>query len=259
MTEAGASTHGEGGGGLGKATLARVFFRSLFLQASWNPRGMQNLGFADAIAPALEALYPDPSERARAALRHLEFFNCHPYAAAAIVGGAVRLEERVARGEARPEDVSTFKSALGPPCAALGDGFVWLALRPAAALAAAMVVPFIGLSAVLLFLVLYNTVHLTARLWLFWQGYARGEGVVDAIGEAQIPRGTSLLKAAGAVLAGALAARSVLAASIPGKPLQAVLTASAVLAFALLLPRLGLLRAVYLALILGIGLGAWLS
>src|SRR5437773_5720623 len=126
-------------------TLARVFWRSLFLQASWNPRGMQNVGFADAIAPALEELYPDPAERAKAAARHLEFFNCHPYLAAAILGGAVRLEERVAAGEASPQSVSSFKSTLGPPFAALGDGFFWLALRPTSALAAAVTEPFLGL------------------------------------------------------------------------------------------------------------------
>src|SRR5262249_19133116 len=78
--------------------LLRVLWRSLFLQAAWNPHGMQNLGFAFAMEPALGELYPDASARARAAQRHLEFFNCHPYLAAAIVGGAVRLEEEVARG-----------------------------------------------------------------------------------------------------------------------------------------------------------------
>ncbi|MFL5387875.1 MAG: PTS system mannose/fructose/sorbose family transporter subunit IID, partial [Myxococcales bacterium] len=82
-----------------KRSLARVFFRALFIQAAWNPRGMQNLGFADAISPALRELYPDPADCAKAVSRHLEFFNCHPYMAAAILGGAVRLEERVANGE----------------------------------------------------------------------------------------------------------------------------------------------------------------
>ena len=66
------------------AGLLRVYWRSFFLQASWNPRGMQNVGFADAIGPALSELYPEPAERARAVARHLEFFNCHPYMAAAI-------------------------------------------------------------------------------------------------------------------------------------------------------------------------------
>ena len=33
--------------------LARVFLRSLLLQATWNRRGMQNLGFVYALWPAL--------------------------------------------------------------------------------------------------------------------------------------------------------------------------------------------------------------
>src|SRR6184192_3962641 len=147
------------------AGLVRVFLRSLFLQASWNPRGMQNVGFADAIGPALTELYPEPAERAKAVARHLEFFNCHPYMAAAILGGAVRLEERVASGELPAQTVSSFKSTLGPPFAALGDGFFWLALRPTSALAAAVTEPFLGLGCVLVFLGLYNSVHVAVRCW----------------------------------------------------------------------------------------------
>jgi mannose PTS system EIID component len=236
--------------------LARVFWRSLFLQASWNPRGMQNVGFADAIEPALDELYPDPAERARAAARHLEFFNCHPYLAAAILGGAVRLEERVAGGEADPQTVSSFKSTLGPPFAALGDGFFWLALRPAAALVAAATEPFLGLGCVAVFLGLYNAVHLAARVWLFVTGYLRGEGVVEAVGHAHFSSGTPLLKACGAAMAGALAARSVLAAGLPGRPLAALLVASVMVAAFAALPRLGVTRSVYIALLLGLALGA---
>jgi mannose PTS system EIID component len=238
------------------ATLARVFFRSLFLQAAWNPRGMQNLGFADAIAPALDELYPARATRAQAAARHLEFFNCHPYLAAAVLGGAVRLEERVASGGAPPESVSSFKSTLGPPFAALGDGFFWLALRPMAALAAAATEPFLGLGCVLVFVVLYNLVHLTVRIWLFTTGYARAEGVVEAVGRAHMSSGTPFLKACGAALAGAIAARGVVDAGIPGRPLQALLVASVIILAWATLPRLGATRAVYIALFLGMLLGA---
>lgn len=238
------------------ATLARVFFRSLFLQAAWNPRGMQNLGFADAIAPALDELYPDRATRAKAAARHLEFFNCHPYLAAAVLGGAVRLEERVANGEAPPQSVSSFKSTLGPPFAALGDGFFWLALRPMAALAAAATEPFLGLGCVLVFVVLYNLVHLPARIWLFATGYARAEGVVEAVAHAHMSSGTPFLKACGAALAGAIAARGVVDAGIPGRPFQALLVASAIVLAWAVLPRLGATRAVYIALFLGALLGA---
>ena len=236
-------------------TLMRVFLRSLFLQAAWNPRGMQNLGFASAIAPALADLYPDPRQRAAAAARHLEFFNCHPYMAAAILGGAVRLEERVASGAAVPLSVSQFKSALGPPFAALGDGFFWLALRPAAALTAAVAEPFIGIWCLAVFLGLYNAAHLAARTWLFTLGYRRAEGVVDAVGRAHLASGTPLLKACAAVLAGLVVARCVLAAGLPDRPFHALLVGSTIVAGAALLPRVGVTRAVYIALLLGLALG----
>jgi PTS system mannose-specific IID component len=239
-----------------KRSLARVFLRSLFLQAAWNPRGMQNLGFADAISPALEDLYPDPRERARAVARHLEFFNCHPYLAAAILGGAVRLEERVASGEAPAQAVSSFKSALGPPFAALGDGFFWLALRPAAALIAAATEPLLGLWCVAVFLVLYNAVHLAARVWLFATGYQRAEGVVDAVARAHMSSGTPFLKACGAALAGALAARGVLTAGAPDRPFHALLVGGLILVAWAALPRFGAIRAVYVALLVGLLLGA---
>src|SRR4051812_10060235 len=83
--------------------LLRVFFRSLFLQASWNPQGMQNLGLAYAVYPALQALYPDAEQQAGAVRRHLLFFNTHPYVAAAILGGVLYHEERIAKGEESPE------------------------------------------------------------------------------------------------------------------------------------------------------------
>jgi hypothetical protein len=55
----------------------RVFLRSLLLQASWNPKGMQNLGLVYALYPALEVLYPEPAKRREAVQRHLTFFNTH--------------------------------------------------------------------------------------------------------------------------------------------------------------------------------------
>ncbi len=235
--------------------LLRVFWRSLFLQAAWNPRGMQNLGFAFAMEPALRELYPDPAARARAAERHLEFFNCHPYLAAAIVGGAVRLEQDVARGAAEPRAVSAFKAALGPPFAALGDGFFWLALRPAAALIAAVSEPYLGLWSVLLFLALYDGVHLAARAWLFFAGYRRGEGIVSAVSHAHLPQSIGLLKGSAAILAGVVAGRAVVVAGLPHRPWHAVLIAVLIVAMAALLPRIGLTLALYTALALGLALG----
>jgi len=235
--------------------LLRVLWRSLFLQAAWNPRGMQNVGFAFAIEPALRELYPEPAARARASERHLEFFNCHPYLAAAIVGGAVRLEEDVANGAADARRVSAFKSALGPPFAALGDGFFWLALRPAAALLAAVLEPYLGLWSVVVFIAVYDGIHLAVRAWLFFAGYSRGEGIVAAVSHVHLPQLIGFLKGWAALLAGAIAGRSVVVAGLPHRAWHAVLIGGLIVAMAALLPRIGLTAAVYTALALGLALG----
>lgn len=243
------------GSALSRGVLARVFVRSLFLQAAWNPQGMQNLGFAFAVAPALRALYPDPKERLSAANRHLEFFNCHPYLAAAILGAALHVEEQVARGELPAEKVTQLKKALGPPFAAIGDGFYWLALRPAAALLAALCVPLLGLWSLLVFLAVYNLGHGAGRLWLFTQGLRQGPAVVVSLGKLRVPLATGWLKAASAVLAGALAAQAALANAVGGRGWHGLLIGCVTVAAVALVPKVRFAVALYAALLLGLVAG----
>lgn len=235
-----------------RAALLRVFLRSFFLQAGWNPEGMQNLGFCYAITPALAALYPDEAQRRRALERHLDFFNCHPYLAAAILGATIFQEERVARGELAPEAPAQLKRALGPPLAALGDGFFWLGLRPACALLAALCVPVLGLGSLLVFLGLYNAVHLAARASLFFGGVRRGPGVVEWVKQLRVSSATRALKITSSLAAGALAGTTVLASFGPRHPLRALLAAAAIVAATLLSPRLRPLLLLYLALLAGL-------
>jgi PTS system mannose-specific IID component len=184
----------------------RVFLRSLFLQASWNPQGMQNLGLAYALFPALTELYPDPQAQLAALRRHLTFFNTHPYVAAAILGGVVYHEERISRGEESPERVMAFKAALMGPLAALGDGFFWLSLRPAVGAFCAALVPLLGAWAALLFLVLYNFVHLTLRARFYFLGLLQGDRLVEEVARAKLPSRGAKLRVVAAASAGGLAA-----------------------------------------------------
>lgn len=186
--------------------LLRVFLRSLFLQASWNPKGMQNLGLAYAVFPALAHLYPAGPAREEAVRRHLVFFNTHPYVAAAIVGGVVNHEVRIARGEETPDKVVAFKAALMGPLAALGDGFFWLSLKPAVGAVCAASVPVLGAWAVPLFLVLYNLVHVLLRVRLYWLGLSLGDRLVEAVARANLPSRGAKLRAVAATSAGGLAA-----------------------------------------------------
>lgn len=199
-----------------RAKLLEVFARSFLIQAGFNPRAMQGLGFAYALYPALRALYPAGEARTAAVRRHLGLFNTHPYFAAAIIGGAVRIEERIASGLAKPDDVLAFRNALSAPLAAIGDAFFWNALRPACALLAALTAPTLGLGAIAVFLGLYNAVHLTVRMWLFVVGYSRAEGLVAQVGKAHFPVGTVLLRRSAAALSGAVAAQLAILAGVRG-------------------------------------------
>lgn len=193
-------------GTLSRTVLLRVFLRSLFLQASWNPKGMQNLGLAYSLYPALEQLYPDKADQEAAVRRHLVFFNTHPYVAAAIVGGVLNHELRIARGEETPDKVVAFKAALMGPLAALGDGFFWLSLKPAVGAVCAALVPVLQAWAALLFLVLYNGVHLTLRARFYWMGLSLGDRLVEAVARANLPTRGARLRSVAAASAGGLAA-----------------------------------------------------
>ncbi|ATB43632.1 PTS mannose IID component [Cystobacter fuscus] len=186
--------------------LLRVFMRSLFLQASWNPQGMQNLGLAYAVYPALERLYPEQRDLEAAVRRHLVFFNTHPYVAAAIVGGVLHHEQRIARGEETPDKVVAFKAALMGPLAALGDGFFWLSLKPATGAVCAALVPVLAAWAAVLFLVLYNLVHFWLRARLYVLGLSMGDRLVEAVARANLPGRGAKLRSVGAACAGGLAA-----------------------------------------------------
>lgn len=70
---------------LSKKDRISVWWRSTFIQGSWNYERMQNGGWAYSLIPALKKLYPSGEEAKEALKRHLEFFNTHPYVAAPII------------------------------------------------------------------------------------------------------------------------------------------------------------------------------
>jgi PTS system mannose-specific IID component len=191
---------------LSRYTRWRVFYRSLFIQAGFNFEGMQSLGLLYALYPALIELYPDPHAQQEAARRHLSTFNTHPYVAAAIIGGVLFHERRLADGEETPEQVTQFKKALMGPLAAMGDSFFWLSLKPACGALAVASIPWLGAGSAILFLVLYNSVHLTARAYLFGLGLKRGEGMIEPLAALDVPWWSERLRQVAAACAGGLAA-----------------------------------------------------
>ena len=108
-----------------------IWWRSTFIQGSWNYERMQNGGWAFSLIPAIKKLYKTKEERSAALTRHLEFFNTHPYVASPIIGVTLALEEDRANGS--PVDDVTIqgvKVGMMGPLAGIGDPVFWFTVRP---------------------------------------------------------------------------------------------------------------------------------
>jgi mannose/fructose/N-acetylgalactosamine-specific phosphotransferase system component IID len=164
------------------------------------------VGFAYAILPALREFYAGrPEEALKAVKRHLEFFNTQPAMGTVILGAAVRLEERVAAGEADPRAIGTFKVGLMGSLGAIGDAFFWGALRPTASAAGAILALLHPLAGIVALLALYNANHLLVRFRGFSAGMQGQEGAVAWLKAAGLSGKTEDRKLAAAVLGGAYA------------------------------------------------------
>lgn len=156
--------------------MSSLLWRSFFLQTAWNPAGFQNLGFAWAIWPALRRIYSSPEQRRQAILRHMDFFQAHPYTAPALLSMTAELEKR-----GQGERAAGLKRLLSGPLSAIGDELFWAGARPLLGILAAPAVwLFPGKAAVWIaaaYLLLYNAIHLTARIH-FWK---RGKRLEDPL------------------------------------------------------------------------------
>jgi PTS system mannose-specific IID component len=190
---------------LPRRVLARIVARSFFLQASWNYEQLQSLGLLFVLSPALQHFY-SRDELTLAYRRHLQYFNTHPYLASALIGAFLRLEENRAAGQEEEIGINEFKSAVMAPCAAMGDGFFWGAIRPVASVAGLLLAFEGSLWGPVLFLLLFNPPHIWWRTSGLLRGYRRGFRVVEDIQRCRFPDLALRLKQVLVILLGVLTA-----------------------------------------------------
>ncbi|MBF0405927.1 MAG: PTS system mannose/fructose/sorbose family transporter subunit IID [Candidatus Riflebacteria bacterium] len=163
---------------LSRLMLLRIAFRSFFLQASWNFRGMMSMGLVYSLKPGLDIIYPEPEKRIPAYRRHMEYFNTNPYFSSILVGVILMLEEKLARGEITDDVIVDAKEGLMTAFAAVGDGFFWDSWRPFVATLAVLLAFNNFLFTPIIFLVIYNIPHIYLRFFgVFW-GYNMGPDVI---------------------------------------------------------------------------------
>ena len=182
---------------LSKKDRVSVWWRSTFLQGSWNYERMQNGGWAFSMIPAIKKLYKTKEDRAAALERHLEFFNTHPYVASPIIGVTLALEEERANG-APVDDVTIqgVKVGMMGPLAGIGDPVFWFTVKPIlGALAASLAMSGNILGPIIYFLG-WNIIRM-AFMWYTQEfGYKAGSKITEDLSGGllqDITKGASIL------------------------------------------------------------------
>ena len=182
---------------LSKSDRKKVWWRSQFLQGSWNYERMQNLVWAYSLIPAIKKLYTTKEDQAAALERHLEFFNTHPYVAAPIMGVTLALEEERANGtEIDDAAIQGVKIGMMGPLAGIGDPVFWFTVRPILGALGASLAASGNLVGPLLFFFGWNAIRM-AFLWYTQEfGYKAGSEITKDMSGGilkDITKGASIL------------------------------------------------------------------
>ena len=181
-----------------RSALVRLFT----MQAAFTYERMLGVGFAFAAEPLLRQLgrREGGAPAYRAALtRQARFFNAHPYLAALAVGATARAET----DGVSPERIERLRSALIGPLGSLGDRLIWAGWLPAcAAIGLLLVACSAGLWAVVVFLLLYNVMHVWLRVWGLREGWRAGVGVAAALASPGLQRALQVVAPLAALAVG---------------------------------------------------------
>ena len=165
---------------LTKSDRIKVWWRSTFIQGSWNYERMQNGGWAYTLIPALKRLYHTKEDRSAALKRHLEFFNTHPYLASPIIGVTMALEEERANGAPIDDKaIQGVKVGMMGPLAGVGDPVFWFTVKPIISALAASLAMAGNIMGPILYFVLWNAIRM-AFLWYTQEfGYKAGSKITE--------------------------------------------------------------------------------
>lgn len=192
---------------LPRSVMWRTFWRSQFLQASWNYERMQGLGYAYILEPTIDYFFIDPAARTSRKLRHVEFFNTQPYIGNLVTGVNMALEERLQSGDEKYERlITSVKMGMMGPLAGVGDSIFWGTLRPLLASIGATIALDGNILGPIFFFTAWNTIRLGTRWGLLVYGYRLGTRIVNVIATGVLRQATEAATVVGLIVMGALVA-----------------------------------------------------
>lgn len=185
-----------------------IWWRSTFLQGSWNYERMQNGGWVYSMIPAIKRLYKTKEDRAAALERHLEFFNTHPYVASPILGVTLALEEERANGATvENKAIQGVKVGMMGPLAGIGDPVFWFTLKPILGAIAASLAVSGSILGPLIYFIFWNLFRMSFMWYTQEGGYKAGSKITEDLSGGilqDITKGASIL---GMFIIGALVNR----------------------------------------------------
>ncbi|MDS1445795.1 PTS N-acetylgalactosamine transporter subunit IID [Shigella boydii] len=149
------------GAELTKKDINRVAWRSMLLQASFNYERMQASGWLYGLLPALKKIHTNKRDLARAMKGHMSFFNTHPFLVTFVIGIILAME----RSKQDVNSIQSTKIAVGAPLGGIGAS---LALQG-------------SILGAVVFIVLFNVVHLGLRFGLAHYAYRMGVAAIPLI------------------------------------------------------------------------------
>jgi PTS system mannose-specific IID component len=140
------------------------------------------LGFAHALKPVIEYLYPERADRAAALKRHLVFFNSEPQFGALVPGVVIAMEEERAAGTALSDEaINGVKSGLMGPLAGVGDSLLQGLVTPLLLSLGISLAAQGYLAGPVLYTLLISTVVIGSSYGFWMLGYRWGRAAVSRI------------------------------------------------------------------------------
>lgn len=167
---------------LKKCHLSRIFWRSFFIQGSWTFKGLIAIGFCFSLIPVAKCLYQDHKKRREFLLRHLEFFNSHPYYSSYALGAVAKLEQdALLKNWDNLNSIATFKKRMVSILGVIGDRMFWDEIKPLTSGIGFVLAILLGWVALPIYLLIYNIAHFYVRIQGLRRGFKGGFDVVSCL------------------------------------------------------------------------------
>jgi PTS system mannose-specific IID component len=182
-------------------TLLRCFGRTYLIGASYNTRGLQNVGLAYCMEPGLKSLYTRRGEGLREARkRYLGLYNTHPYWIPFLVGYFLFLEAKIAHGVLPGESLQKIKTTAAYTLSAIGDSFFGGSLLVFWSLVCVCFLAQGWYLGAAMWILLFLAGLQGFKLSIFWLGWSRGLTFFHRLKQADLLTWAGRIKMANVVL-----------------------------------------------------------